>query len=313
MNDVGYISPKVCLEHDTGLGHPECIARLDSINRHLTQCGLMSDLITLKARPAKSTEATTVHRQSHVQRVIDTIESGRHAFDPDTRVSARSLEAAWLAAGSALSGLDQIRQGNLSRVFCGVRPPGHHAESNRVMGFCLFNNVAIAAQAAIDSGLAKRVLIVDWDVHHGNGTQEIFETSNDVFYYSTHQYPFYPGTGAADERGYGIGEGFTLNRPLPAGTGDRDFLVAMEADLKAIADRFKPELVIISAGFDAHDRDPLGSLHITDEGFAEMTRMVASVANDHARGRVLSVLEGGYDLKALASSVEAHLRTLREG
>ncbi|MDJ0841476.1 MAG: histone deacetylase [Acidobacteriota bacterium] len=313
MNDVGYISPDVCLEHDTGPGHPERIARLEYLNKHLTECGLWDDLATLKARPATEREAASVHRQSHVRHVIDTITSGRRGMDMDTPVSARSLEAAWYAAGSALTGLDEMREGRLSRVFCGVRPPGHHAESNRAMGFCLFNNVAIAAQAAIDSDLASRVLIVDWDVHHGNGTQEIFETSSEVFYYSTHQFPFYPGTGASGERGYGKGEGFTLNRPLPPGTGDRDYLVAMEADLKHIGDTFRPDLVIISAGFDAHDLDPLGSMRVTDEGFAEMTRLVASVADDHAQGRILSVLEGGYDLKGLASSVAAHLRTLREG
>jgi len=310
--DTAYIHPSVCLEHDTGYGHPERTARLAAIERHLSETGLADDLTTVPARRATEDEVIAAHRRDHVKQIVRLLEGGARSLDPDTTVSDRSLEAAWFAAGSALTGIDLMREGRFDRVFCSVRPPGHHAESKRAMGFCIFNNVAVAAHAARATGLADRVLIVDWDVHHGNGTQDIFLTSDKVFYYSTHQYPFYPGSGAADERGLGEGEGFTLNRPLPAGTHDRDLLVAMEADLVQITDNFRPDLVIISAGFDAHERDPLGSMRITDEGFAEMTRMVTAIANDHANGRVLSVLEGGYDLDALASSVATHLAGLRQ-
>ncbi len=305
-----YISPKICLEHQTGWGHPERPQRLDAIHRHLKDCGLLEDFDVVEARSATMDEISRVHGPAHVERVAALIEGGARGLDGDTAVSARSMEAARFAAGSALTGIDLMREGKATRVFCGVRPPGHHAESERSMGFCIFNNVALAAAHARATDLAERVLIIDWDVHHGNGTQQIFYESSEVFYYSLHQFPFYPGTGSAHEIGARAGRGTTLNRPLPAGTGEAEYLRLFERDLQTIGDTFKPQLILISAGFDAHRDDPLGGQLLTEGSFAEMTRMAVSLAETLAGGRVLSVLEGGYDLDALALCAERHLAAL---
>ena len=310
MKNVAYISPQECLLHDTGPGHPERIARLESINRHLEQSGILQDVAVVQARKALPEEVTAVHNDQHFKQVTAPRSYFPAYIDPDTVMSNHSLDAAFLAAGSPLTGLEEIQSGRVKRAFCGVRPPGHHAESNRAMGFCLFNNAAVAAMQARAMGLADRVLILDWDVHHGNGTQEIFYESDKVFFYSLHQWPFYPGTGSKSETGTGQGRGFTLNRPLEQGTGDFEYLRLVEKDLNKIADQFKPELVIISAGFDAHRNDPLGGMQVTEEGYAGMTRLVVDMAESCCAGRVLSVLEGGYDLDALALSVGAHIGTL---
>lgn len=312
MHEVDYISPAICLEHETGTGHPERVARLQSVNRRLKESGLLDDLNVVQARPATDEEVGAAHLKAHIERVTRLIHSGASYLDGDTTVCDKSLEAAYLAAGSALTGVERLHSGETKRVFCGVRPPGHHAEDDKAMGFCIFNNVAVAAQHARALGLADRVLILDWDVHHGNGTQQIFEKSKDVFYYSLHQFPFYPGTGGAHETGVGEGKGYTLNRPFSGGEGDDAWLRAMDADLQKIADHFKPQLVIISAGFDAHKDDPLGGMRLTDKGFARMTGLVRALADEYCDGRVLSVLEGGYNLEALADSVVAHLGALRE-
>ncbi len=312
MHKVTYINPTVCFEHDTGPGHPERIARLEAINLHLSECGLRQDLEEIEARRASREEIAAVHEEMHIDRVTRRIEAGFPHLDGDTTVSELSLEAAYLAAGAALTGVERLKSGASSRVFCAVRPPGHHAEAGRAMGFCIFNNAAVAAAAALSSGLAKRVLILDWDVHHGNGTQHIFETSPDVFYYSLHQFPFYPGTGSAGETGRDAGRDTTLNRPLDPGTSEETYFRLLEHDLDQIGLRFKPELIIVSAGFDAHKDDPLGAMLVTDKGFGRMTRMVTAAADTLCHGRVLSLLEGGYDLRALAYSVEQHLAALAD-
>lgn len=312
MKEVAYISPGECLLHDTGLGHPERIERLASINQRLQEGGLLKDLRLVQARMASHEELIAVHSEGHFQRVSAPRPYFPAYVDPDTVMSSESLNAAFMAAGSALTGLEELQSGRARRVFCGVRPPGHHAESDRAMGFCLFNNAAVAAAQARSMGLAERVLILDWDVHHGNGTQEIFLESDQVYYYSLHQWPFYPGTGATSETGRGAGLGFTLNRPLGVGTGDTEYLRLIEKDLDHIATHFKPQLVVISAGFDAHQEDPLGGMRVTDSGYAAMTRLVTAMADSCCEGRILSVLEGGYDLAALARSVEAHLGVLLE-
>jgi acetoin utilization deacetylase AcuC-like enzyme len=225
-------------------------------------------------------------------------------------MSPGSLDAAYLAAGGALAAVDAIMAHQVDHVFCAVRPPGHHAEAARGMGFCFFNNVAIAARYVQKKYGVSRVLIVDWDVHHGNGTQHSFEQDPSVLFFSTHQYPHYPGTGRGTERGKGAGEGCTINVPMEAGEGDEEYHAVFENTLVSAADEFKPEFVIISAGFDAHKDDPLASMGLTDAGYSELTGIVAGIAKRHAKGRILSSLEGGYNLNALAASVEAHVKAL---
>jgi acetoin utilization deacetylase AcuC-like enzyme len=236
--------------------------------------------------------------------------SGRVSLDPDTSISPGSLTAAYLAAGGALAAVDAIMSQRVDHVFCAVRPPGHHAEAGRAMGFCLFNNVAIAARYVQKRYGLQRVLIVDWDVHHGNGTQHSFEDDSSVLYFSPHQYPHYPGTGRATERGRGAGEGFTINVPMEAGDGDEEYRAIFQESLVPAADAFKPEFVIISAGFDAHKDDPLASMGLTEEGYEDLTFVVAGIAKRHASGRILSSLEGGYHLTALAASVDRHIQAL---
>jgi acetoin utilization deacetylase AcuC-like enzyme len=236
--------------------------------------------------------------------------SGRVSLDPDTSMSPGTLNAAYLAAGGALAGVDAIINGQVDHVFCAVRPPGHHAETARAMGFCLFNNVAIAARYIQKKYGLKRVLIVDWDVHHGNGTQHSFEDDRSILFFSTHQYPHYPGTGRAAERGKGAGEGFTINIPMEAGEGDDAYHVIFLKALVPAADDFKPEFVLISAGFDAHKDDPLANMRLTEAGYADLTGIVAGIARRHAQGRILSSLEGGYNLTALAASVDSHIKAL---
>ena len=236
--------------------------------------------------------------------------SGRVSLDPDTSISAGSLPAAYLAAGGVLAAADAIMAGTVDHAFCAIRPPGHHAESDRAMGFCLFNNVAIAARYLQRRHGVARVLIVDWDVHHGNGTQHTFDDDPSVLFFSTHQYPHYPGTGRATERGKGKGEGLTINVPMSAGQGDEDYREIFERVLVPAADAYKPEFVLISAGFDAHRDDPLASMGLTEEGYATLTGIVAGIARRHSKSRVLSCLEGGYNLNALAASVERHVVAL---
>ena len=236
--------------------------------------------------------------------------NGRISLDPDTSMSPGSLTAAYLAAGGALAAVDAIMSRQVDQAFCAVRPPGHHAESGRAMGFCLFNNVAIAARYVQKKHGLKRVLIVDWDVHHGNGTQHSFEDDPSVLFFSAHQYPHYPGTGRKSERGRGAGEGFTINVPMEAGEGGEEYREIFQKSLVPTADSFKPEFVIVSAGFDAHKDDPLGNMGLTEEGYADLTGIVAGIAKRHAGGRILSSLEGGYHLTALAASVDRHIQAL---
>lgn len=304
------INPLSCIDHDTGPGHPERPARLSSIFKHFENTGMSEECQVATARSATLEELALAHPIEHVRAVQTFIEEGGQALDADTIVSSHSLPAAYLAAGAALTGIELLQANTATRIFCGVRPPGHHAEAHRSMGFCLFNNAAIAARYAQKTGLAERVLILDWDVHHGNGTQDIFWEDPTVFYYSLHQYPFYPGTGSAGETGAGPGLGFTLNRPLPAQTGDSTYLKLLEKDLDTIAHQFKPQLVIISAGFDAHRDDPLGGINLSTHAFTQMTQSVLNMAEHCAKGRVLSLLEGGYDLQALADSAGSHVEAM---
>jgi acetoin utilization deacetylase AcuC-like enzyme len=311
MGRTGFVYHPQYLEHDMGAGHPESPDRLRAIVARLERSGVFSRLVRIEPFPASDEWITQVHTVSYVETLKRRAPtSGRVSLDPDTSMSSGSLAAAYLAAGGAIAAADAIVAGSVEHAFCAVRPPGHHAERDRAMGFCLFNNVAIAARYLQRRHAMARVLIVDWDVHHGNGTQHTFENDPSVLFFSTHQYPFYPGTGRATETGDGRGAGATINVPMNVGEGDDTYREVFQKVLLPAADAFQPDFVIVSAGFDAHKDDPLASMGLTEEGYADLTRMVVSIARRHSRGRLLSCLEGGYNLQALSASVERHLLAL---
>src|SRR6267143_980580 len=311
MARTGFVYHPDYLEHDMGHTHPESPQRLRAIVGRLEETGLLPSLVRIDPKPATDDWITQVHEHTYVKGLRQRApQKGYVSLDPDTAMSPGSLGAAYLAAGGALSAVDAIMEKRADNAFCAVRPPGHHAEAGHAMGFCLFNNVAIAARYVQKKHGLKRVLIVDWDVHHGNGTQHSFEDDPSVLFFSTHQYPHYPGTGRESERGRGAGEGFTINVPMEAGEGDEEYRAIFQKSLVSAADAFKPEFVIISAGFDAHKDDPLASMGLTEEGYADLTGIVAGIAKRHACGRILSSLEGGYHLTNLAASVDRHIQAL---
>jgi acetoin utilization deacetylase AcuC-like enzyme len=310
---TGFITHPIYLSHQTGEGHPETPKRLSAILDHIERTEMASLLqwITPKINPQIEQWITTVHRPAYYKSLFQKIpKEGLNHLDPDTPLSTLSWEAAQMAVSGVLTAIDAVMAGQLRNAFCAVRPPGHHAESNRAMGFCLFNNVAIGARYLQRHHRCERVFILDWDVHYGNGTQNSFYADPSVFYFSTHQYPFYPGTGSEEERGIDDGEGFTVNCPLTAGAGDKEMLRRLNKELSDAISQFKPDFILISAGFDAHRDDPLAQLCVTDDGFAEMTQIVKGLAETYCRGRVVSCLEGGYNLSALARSVGRHLEVL---
>jgi len=302
---IAFISHPDCELHDTGAGHPESPARMRAVLDYLPSREIWHHLTQHKAPLASREELYRVHDKEYVDAVIAAEPSqGRVFLDPDTSMAPHSLNAALRAAGSVVKGVDLVMSGDTNKAFCCVRPCGHHAEVGRAMGFCLFNNVAVAARYAQDRYGLNKVAIVDFDVHHGNGTEDIFRSDPSVFFSSTFQHPFYPGSGA-DTRSDHI-----VNVPLPAGTrGDR-FRGAFEERILPALDGFEPELVFISAGFDAHNDDPLAQLCLLEEDFAWATAKIKGIADAHAQGRLISVLEGGYSLPALARSVEAHLQAM---
>lgn len=312
MARVGFVYGDVYLQHKTGPGHPERPERLSAIVRKLTDCGELRELAAIEPGKAAEEWITSVHSSEHVASVRAAAQEASYAGSLDTPVCHESYEVALHAVGGALAAVDAVMDEKVRRAFCAVRPPGHHATEDQAMGFCLLNNVAIAARYAQKKHQLAKVLIVDWDVHHGNGTQAIFYEDPSVFFFSVHQWPFYPGTGAARERGVGEGEGTTLNVPLPRASGGREYRRAFEDQLVPAADDFRPDFVLISAGFDAHEDDPLGEMRLTADDFAELTRIVKSLADKHCGGRLVSVLEGGYSLEGLADSVAAHLRVLAQ-
>ena len=313
MGRVGIVTHPAYLEHDMGRSHPESPERLRAIVARLESTGTMSQLTRIAPRTAEKEWITRIHDPAYVQRLEDRAPStGYASLDLDTSLSPGSLPAAHLAAGGVLAAVDAVMAGQVDQVFCAVRPPGHHAEANRAMGFCLYNNVAVAARYIQERHGLARVLIVDWDVHHGNGTQHAFEDDPSVLFFSTHQYPHYPGTGAETERGRGRGEGATINVPLYGGQGTDEYREIFHKVLVPAAAAFQPEFVLISAGFDAHRDDPLASMGITDEGYGELTRIVGSIAQTHCGGRIVACLEGGYALRALAASVEQHILALMD-
>lgn len=301
-----YVSHPVFLLHDTGLGHPENERRLRAIEKALAAPEFAS-LQRLEAPTASREQLERIHTPAHIDRVAATIPKIGHNFlDADTVVSPDSWEAALRAAGAVCAAVDRVIAGSSRNAFCAVRPPGHHAEPARAMGFCLFNNIAVGAAHARKQHGIGRIAILDFDVHHGNGTQAAFLRDANVLYISTHQYPWYPGTGSATETGVGN----LVNIPLAAGTDSVRYRKVVEEIALPAIDHFRPELILISAGFDAHRDDPLASLALTEEDYAWITREVMELADRYAGGRIVSALEGGYNLDALARSVAAHIRAL---
>jgi acetoin utilization deacetylase AcuC-like enzyme len=311
MSNVGFLYHPDYLKHDTGVGHPERPQRLQSLVQHLLKTDLWKKLRHLQPTAAALEWIHTVHPEQHIEMIRSRCHAGESMLDSgDTHVCRESYNIALLAAGAILQGVDSVMTGELVSAFCAVRPPGHHAESSTVMGFCLFNNIAIGARYAQKKYGVERVAILDWDVHHGNGTQEIFYEDPSVFYISLHQYPFYPGTGAAGETGSGNGEGFTLNCPMTVASGEKEYLEEFHSKILPALHNFRPQLVMISAGFDAHVDDPLANMWLTEHSFGEMTKLMREIASKYSDGKIVSVLEGGYNLEALAKSVDVHLTEL---
>jgi len=298
------------IEHRTPSGHPERIERGEVMQR-VAEAWTQRGQIVQPARPATRDELRRVHGDEYLAS-IDEAAGRAVSLDPDTHTSPESRDVALLAAGAAIGGVEAIVQSRATRVLALVRPPGHHAERDRAMGFCLYNSVAAAAAHALSLGLG-RVAIVDYDVHHGNGTQWMFYEDPRVLYVSTHQYPFYPGTGAAEDVGRERGAGFTLNVPLEAGSTDGDYAEVFKALVIPVIDQFRPDLLLISAGYDAHERDPLARMRMSTDGYAHLTQVLCDAADRHCHGRVVAVTEGGYDLDALRACLESTIVVLNGG
>jgi acetoin utilization deacetylase AcuC-like enzyme len=302
----------IFLQHDTGSHHPERPSRLQAILRKLQQTKLIDELMVLEPEAASIDDIALVHSKDYIFSIRDICShlTTTASLDPDTIVSRDSFDASLFAAGAVIKGVDLVFDGEVDNAFCMVRPPGHHARPSQAMGFCIFNNIAIGARYIQERYNLKRILIIDWDVHHGNGTEEIFYEDPSVFYISLHQYPHYPGTGAKEDIGVGKGKGFNLNIPMQSGSGDREYIEVFKDMIVPKAVDFKPEFILISAGFDGHRDDSLSSINLTEEGYSEMTHIVKEIAKDHSKNRIVSVLEGGYNLFSLQDSVYSHLEAL---
>jgi len=301
---AGLVYDPIYLEHDTG-DHVENSQRLVATMSYLKETGIKEKLTCLPARPALLEELEMIHTTEYISYVKGKAEKGGGWLDPDTVMSPKSYEAALYAAGGLMVAVEAVMKGEVDSAFALVRPPGHHAIHDRAMGFCIFNNVAIAAKFALSEFNLNRVLIADFDVHHGNGTQDVFYADPKVLYCSTHQYPFYPGTGWMDETGTGEGEGTTVNFPMAAGWGDEEYLRAFNEVLVPVARRFQPQLILVSAGFDAHWADQLAMMRVSVKGFAQMVMTLKKLATELCQGRLVFTLEGGYNLQVDASSIEA--------
>ena len=304
MIPTAYLYDDIYMEHDTGWGHPERPDRVHAIDTRLRKESFYGNLVRVQPVSCDRVHIERIHSASYVDRVRKEIEGGTRYLDSmDTVVCEASYEIALKAAGGCVSMCDTVMAGKANRGFCSVRPPGHHAERDYAAGFCIFNNIAIAARYLQAAHGIKKIGIVDWDVHHGNGTQHSFERDGSILFISLHQYPHYPGTGASHERGSGEGTGFTMNFPMRAGSTDRDYTDIFAKEIAPALRKFGPEIILISAGFDAHNADPLSSIRLTTEAFYTFTGFLKEIAREHAGGRMIAFLEGGYNLSALAESV----------
>jgi acetoin utilization deacetylase AcuC-like enzyme len=311
MASTALLLDRIYERHIPGPDHPEAPERCVAVMEALSAGGMAERMHRVEPRAATDDELALCHTPAYLKIVEQDMARGaRDLSTGDTALSAKSRAVALQAAGGVMNAVDLVIGGKARNAFCAVRPPGHHATATRGMGFCIYNNIAIAARYAQKKHGIDRVLIVDWDVHHGNGTQDIFYQDGSVLFFSTHQHPWYPGTGLAHETGEGRGKGTTINCPLPAGSGHSEIMAAVQGKLVPAAGEFKPGLVLISAGFDSRAHDPLGRFQLTDDDFRQLTRMVLEIAGKHAGGRVVSVLEGGYSLAGLAAAARAHVEEL---
>ena len=310
---TGFVFDDAFLLHDTGAGHPECPQRLSRTMAHLRALPVYDTLKHYAATPAEPQWIAANHAAAYLTRAQRVCAAGDTFLDnADVPVSGASYRTALQAAGACMTLADGVMQGEIDNGFVLARPPGHHAEHAQAMGFCMFNNVAILARYLQQQHGLDKILILDWDVHHGNGTQHAFEADPSVLFISAHQYPFYPGTGAYSETGSGRGQGATLNCPVPAGSNDKDYEALFMEKILPCIDQFGPEFIIISAGFDAHKADPLGQVRLSTACYGWMTRRVMELADKHAGGRIVSALEGGYNLNVLPRCVEQHLLALNQ-
>ena len=306
---VGYVYDPIYLKHDTGQ-HVEVAARLEAIISHLEKTGLKTQLTLIEPHPATVEEIALVHQREYIKEIEEKAASGGGWLDPDTVMSAGSYEAALYAAGGLIRAVETVMGGEVASAFALVRPPGHHATSRQAKGFCIFNNIAIATRYALAEYNLERILIIDFDVHHGNGTQDAFYDSPQVMYISTHEYPFYPGTGSIDETGGGAAEGTNINIPLPAGCGDAEYLKVFEQIIVPAGRWFNPQLILVSAGYDLHWADPLAMMQVSVTGLGQMVEIIKGLADELCSGRLVFTLEGGYELNALAASIKATFDTL---
>ncbi|MBW8004000.1 MAG: histone deacetylase, partial [Planctomycetes bacterium] len=310
MNKIAVLRDPLFKKHSNGPDHPEGPQRLEAIDRMLADFPFKNRLSDIPARDATEDELGWVHDRQYIKRIEQTRERSFTMLDPDTGATSHSYAAAVRAAGGTIEAVRAILSDRFNNAFAFVRPPGHHAEADRAMGFCLFNNAAIAAQYAIHGHGLNQVLILDWDVHHGNGTMHSFYDSKQVLYFSVHQYPHYPGTGGVNEIGNGAGKGYTVNVPLDGGQGDSDYMAVFRSIFQPIAREFAPQLMLISAGFDAHGEDPLASMRLSSNCYGAMTAAMKEVAEECCKGRIAVVLEGGYNLSALSEGVASVLLAL---
>jgi len=307
---TGFVYHSDYLKHETGDAHPEGSRRLVQLLEYLQNNERLKELEFIEPHNPSTKWINLIHSPEYIKSIEDACKNGVEMLDADTTISQDSYQVALLAVGGVLAGVDAVVKKQVRNAFCAVRPPGHHAERERAMGFCIFNNIAVASRYIQKKHGFQKVLIVDWDAHHGNGTQSAFYQDPSVYYFSIHQFPHYPGTGKEDETGEGEGTGFTLNMPMAAGSGDVEYLEAFQSILYPAAQKFSPDFILISAGFDGHKDDPLSNLNLTTAGYEKLTGIVLNLAQECCEGRLVSILEGGYHLKAFPESVDAHLSAL---